>query len=803
MALSGSISTNVSAHWRLSISWTATQDSSANKSTITAKMYWEDRDGYGAISSTTTKSGAIEINGTKYTFSGSGLAGLKANQKKLISTETRTITHNSDGTATFSLDGYFDADVSLNSYVGRIDLDQKSFTLNTIPRESTLSSSPSWTAGSDKTVTVNRSSSSFNHEVEISVKNTAGDWIWISRVVLSSSETSGSTSFTNANNNLIFQTLAGRASTASRMVVQTFSGSTMIGEVEHLGTCTSPESSVVGKINSSDSRDLYLDQATVITVSRENSDFTHTVEISAGTFKKTFTSVGSSTSWTPTESERTQIYAQAPNSNTIAGNIRITTYYGTQIVRSATNTVITFYVVNRSPIFSASSVSYADTDSAIVAVTGSNAYIVQNKSTLTVSINSPAVGQEGATITEYVVTAGNLSGKRTGVGAVTLGALDSSSNITLSVMAVDSRGNSTTVTKQISVIPYSAPSINLTAERVNGFENLTDITVKGSFSPISVAGVNKNSITYVYRRQKESNFTTYGSNTSLTVTQSPPSYSVAKTQISLDNLKAWDVLIEVKDRISTAVTTIKRVPVGQPILFIDSVKKSVGINKFPVNAGTFEVQGTLHATLLKSSGDIEAVGKVSGSSVQALGAMTAGVVNSEEINATINLNARNANVTNLATLIGGAEMLRFEMSTHAYMAWWLNGTRQAYFGFPSASAQHMNIYNQKLDKTLAISDKLLWNSKEVLSGENVEVGNGSSAMTGNTPKAINITFKTPFPTIPKVMATMETTVPGYHTSNPPWVSGIAVFNIKTTGFTMYITRTNDSVTSYQWMAICL
>jgi hypothetical protein len=57
-------------------------------------------------------------------------------------------------------------------------------------------------------------------------------------------------------------------------------------------------------------------------------------------------------------------------------------------------------------------------------------------------------------------------------------------------------------------------------------------------------------------------------------------------------MKAWDIHIEVTDKISTT-TIVKKVYVGQPIFFMDSDMKSVSMNMFPTDNYEFAINGSL------------------------------------------------------------------------------------------------------------------------------------------------------------------------------------------------------------------
>ena len=167
MATSGSFYTNVGSGWRLQMEWELNSQSIENNtSSITARLYWMSLGSPYTVSSSATKTCGIQYNdGSWDNYSAAGLAALSGNQKKLIHSKTFTINHNADGTSSFSLDGYFKAEVTLSgTYYGTVDLAQKSYTLPTIPRASTPSlSASSINMNSAVTIYTNRASTSFTH----------------------------------------------------------------------------------------------------------------------------------------------------------------------------------------------------------------------------------------------------------------------------------------------------------------------------------------------------------------------------------------------------------------------------------------------------------------------------------------------------------------------------------------------------------------------------------------------------------------------------------------------------------------
>jgi len=613
MALSGVVSKDVASNYKLSIEWTATQNISNNSSTVTAKMYWE-ADSYGYVNSTDTKDGAIIIDGTTYTFSGAGLADLNKGQKKLIATKSKTITHDADGTRDFYIDGYFDAEVSLSgSWYNRIDLNSKTFTLNTIPRKSTLSSSASFTAGSDFTISISRASSSFTHIAYIDVQAADGTWTFIKSINFSTSETSKNSEFDETSKTRIFTAIGGRSSATFRINLNTYSGSTNLGYNTYTGTVSVPAASIGEVTNGLAGADnkVYVDQDIYVGIARNDSEFTHTVAIKLGSFTKTLTGVGYGTTWTPSGTEQDSLYsAIGTSANNLKGTVTTTTYYNGVQVRSAVTKDVYYYVrpsIN-APTFAATGITYEDINAVTLAVTGSKTYIIQNKSSLRVSIptGSKAAPKNGATITKYDVTINGVTKSANFSSSATVnidfGLVNSQTNVTASIAAVDSRGLSTTVTLPITVVPYSAPTVNANPKRRNSFEATIDIPVSGTFSTVTVGSTPKNGLQAISGTTSAIQYR-YRENVAAAVFQpwadltfpapTGGAYTATAGLIVLDSTKSYVFEIRVSDKLSTT-TVSKTVATGKPIMFVDADKNSVGIGMFPRSNNALYTQGEVH-----------------------------------------------------------------------------------------------------------------------------------------------------------------------------------------------------------------
>lgn len=239
----------------------------------------------------------------------------------------------------------------------------------------------------------------------------------------------------------------------------------------------------------------------------------------------------------------------------------------------------TYTIINSNPIFN--DFQYCDNNSSMVAITGSNAYIVKGKSKLKVTI--PAANkmstQNYATPVSYRIEASNLTGNiaySENDVSLELGVLDVSGAINLNVSAIDSRGNITTKTKVIYVIDYAPPSQSVSIRRINEFENTTRINVSGIFSLITCGTVNKNTISRVRFRYKESTATTWSAWQNLTYSITNNNYLCTQQALDLDNEKSFNFEIEVVDKLETVILPYF-VAQGIPIEFINATKKNVGI----------------------------------------------------------------------------------------------------------------------------------------------------------------------------------------------------------------------------------
>lgn len=162
MALSGSVTTGSYSNRSVTLKWTATQSVANNTSTIS----WE-------LVGSGSSSGWVVVSELKVTIDGSQ-AYYRSSDKHTncyngtkLASGTKTITHSSDGTKSFTIK------VEAGIYNWAINKSgSKTFTLNTIARASSISSASNVTLGNTCSVKWTPASSSFKYKVKFAI----GSW---------------------------------------------------------------------------------------------------------------------------------------------------------------------------------------------------------------------------------------------------------------------------------------------------------------------------------------------------------------------------------------------------------------------------------------------------------------------------------------------------------------------------------------------------------------------------------------------------------------------------------------------------
>lgn len=320
-----------------------------------------------------------------------------------------------------------------------------------------------------------------------------------------------------------------------------------------------------------------------ITVTPYVSTYTHTLTYTCGSASGTIASnISGSTSgftraWTPP----TSLAAQNTTGTTVSVTVTCETFKdGTSLgTKSATATMTIPASVKPSVTLTLSDpTGYLTTYGAYV----------QNKSTLKVVLNKTT--SQGATIASYSIKVGTRLSYNT--DGVTTGVLPESGTITVTATITDTRGRTGTVSSNITVVAYSAPSItDIGIFRSDSSGNAlatgtyATVTFKATVSPMTVSSTNKNTAAYAlqYKVSTASSYTTstlstYANNFNVTAGKATFSAAIANS---------YDARIRIIDAFGTIYSVVVRVQSSAAFFKMDPVNNGLTLGKLETKANTF------------------------------------------------------------------------------------------------------------------------------------------------------------------------------------------------------------------------
>lgn len=359
------------------------------------------------------------------------------------------------------------------------------------------------------------------------------------------------------------------------------------------------------------------------------------------------------------DSYRNALRAACPDSNSLSVTVDLkstmsgTEYHDTKVIQMS--------IVNAAP--QAGAVTFEDTNSAVSGVTGDDQIIVQGQSTLHI-VTAASTALKGASISSYVINFNGVNYDITSDRYLDIIKPPYSGTFVATVTTTDSRGNTATATATIVITPWTAPSADCTAERVNGFETNTVLTVDGTISTVTGSSM------AISERHRKVGGSWIGPNP---VTDNTP------TTLSLDYTDEWEIEVSVSDSFTTSTPTIYVLPVGKgiPPAFVDVDMNSFGVNGFPDDDDQLFVGGNGHIKVedVPNSGAVILPHKYS-STPQIVGYWTDGRAIWEETidlssSVTVNANAWNNSVYTFDTAVTvlNAEVYYIDSQTGAINHW--------------------------------------------------------------------------------------------------------------------------------------
>lgn len=499
-----------------------------------------------------------------------------------------------------------------------------------------------------------------------------------------------------------------------------------------------------------------------VNITRASSSFTHTVVFSFGSYTKSNTGVGTSTSY----AIPTSWINAMPSAASGTAKVTVTTYSGSTKIGSAVSKNFTV-TVPASVVPTISGVTIAETVSGINAQFGG---FVQSKSRA--KITTTAAGVYGSTIKAYKTV---LDGKTYTGSAPTTGVLNTAGNRTVTITVTDSRGRTASTTRTITVIAYAAPKINtFTAIRANGLGSADDNGTMGlariKFSVSAVNDKNTKSYTVEYRQKGTDEWTqaatgsvyAYDSNMLLNINASPDA--------------SYDLRLTVKDFFGTTIA-LSEIATAFTLMDFNASGKGLAFGKVS------EVDNGMEIDLPMSVHQYIYMGGVKKSDEE------------KDIYFQSTDDAPNVHNCKLYGASGGSvTSIGCWDTARGHGIWrYLSGTQNLVFD------ANVKVTRANGGDEFVTSDPVTHGSRtgrvHFSNGLLLQWGVETITPVKDTPTAKAVKFAIAYTSIPMVLTTAITTVPG--TS----VSGCASANITVSGFDAYVTRNGTTNTSVGWVAI--
>lgn len=578
MALSGTFQNYPVSSFGLYCEWSGTQSITGNYTDVTLKVYLS----YYTLDVGARSDSTISINGVSETYTVPAIEDYSSGwKKKLLKTKTVRVNHNANGTksgvalsASWRFSGTYSG-VSIGTITASTTV-----TLNSIDRTApTVSCSVSNITANGFTISASSSATSDIWQYSL---NGGSSWTQFS----ATAGTSASITLSSLSPNTTYSVRV-RARKRTNQVY---------------GTSSTVSAKTLGGAVILSCGNFAADASTVnlsLRVTVYNAAYTNYITIKNGSTTylsltgRTWAAGTASRTITLTSAERTTLLNAMASLKSFTATIELVTKSGnTQIGNASTCTcTISTTEANSGPTLSG--FTFADSYSTTTAITGNDQVLIQSYSRLTVTPGT-ATAKNGASIVSYSAVCSGVTKSNTTGAALSLGTIGTSGTRDITLTVTDSRGYTASVTKSVTVVPYSKPKVNsVSLRRTNEIETEMQLVFNGSISAITVDGAQKNSLLYVRYRYKLTSASSYNAYTSIlaSVTASGTSFSFSNLELCNLNAEAsYDFHLQIRDKLNslTSLDLYFVVPQGTPLVALR--KKMVGINT-PNPAAALHVVG--------------------------------------------------------------------------------------------------------------------------------------------------------------------------------------------------------------------
>nr|DAE25761.1 MAG TPA: protein of unknown function DUF859 [Siphoviridae sp. ctsAY3] len=578
MALSGTFQNYPVSSFGLYCEWSGTQSITGNYTDVTLKVYLS----YYTLDVGARSDSTISINGVSETYTVPAIEDYSSGwKKKLLKTKTVRVNHNANGTksgvalsASWRFSGTYSG-VSIGTITASTTV-----TLNSIDRTApTVSCSVSSITANGFTISASSSATSDIWQYSL---NGGSSWTQFS----TTAGTSASITLSSLSPNTTYSVRV-RARKRTNQVY---------------GTSSTVSAKTLGGALILSCGNFAADASTVnlsLRVTVYNAAYTNYITIKNGSTTylsltgRTWTAGTASRTITLTSAERTTLLNAMASLKSFTATIELVTKSGnTQIGNASTCTcTISTTEANSGPTLSG--FTFADSYSTTTAITGNDQVLIQSYSRLTVTPGT-ATAKNGASIASYSAVCSGVTKSNTTGAALSLGTIGTSGTRDITLTVTDSRGYTASVTKSVTVVPYSKPKVNsVSLRRTNEIETEMQLVFNGSISAITVDGAQKNSLLYVRYRYKLTSASSYNAYTSILASVTANGTSFSFSNLELCNLNAeasYDFHLQIRDKLDslTSLDLYFVVPQGTPLVALR--KKMVGINT-PNPAAALHVVG--------------------------------------------------------------------------------------------------------------------------------------------------------------------------------------------------------------------
>lgn len=328
--------------------------------------------------------------------------------------------------------------------------------------------------------------------------------------------------------------------------------------------------------------DFNLGETITIHMNAVNGSFRHTVYFLYGDKNYKIAENVSANCQFNTNLVAEEIYKITTSEKAYSGQIKVDTFLNGSLTGSKT-CHYNAHLVDIEPTFT--DFTYFDSNGITKAITGNDQVFIQGQSRLSVKIakEKKAEAKKYATMTKYLASAFGVSITKnysaTADVQIDIGTVNVSTNQVVSVAVIDSREFTTTKTKNIIVIPYSRPVLNVTAGRKGNFENETIAKISGNIASLKIGNTEKNSVLSLKCRAKSSTDSDFGPAQNIPFTLgSDMVLMVPDFHIALDNTKKHTLEFEITDKLSSVKVYIE-IDVGIPIFRISTKTKKLYNNE--------------------------------------------------------------------------------------------------------------------------------------------------------------------------------------------------------------------------------